>query len=56
MPKIPKNLGALFNMGGKIKPAKQIDIPNKDAVYFDNIWETLSNLKTFKNSINSYCK
>ena len=48
MPKIPKNLGALFNMGGKSKPAKQIDIPNKDAVYFDNIWETLSNLKTFK--------
>ena len=35
-------------MGGKSKPARQIDIPNKDAVYFDNIWETLSNLKTFK--------
>lgn len=29
MPKIPK-LGALFNMGGKGKPVKQIDIPNKD--------------------------
>ena len=28
MPKIPK-LGALFNMGGKSKPAKQIDIPSK---------------------------